>query len=84
MSSATPQKILFKNAPPQINLHSIGVITDKNWLIKIEEKYQAFIVENQQLLMLHDIIEDFLDIRDAMLLQIDRLNRLEKKCATNL
>ena len=81
---ASTLKTLFKNPPPSVNLQSIGSITDKYWLIKTEAKYQAFIVENQQLLMLHDIIEDFLDIRDAMLLQIGRLNRLEKKCATNL
>ena len=81
---ASTLKTLFKNPPPSVNLQSIGCITDKYWLIKTEAKYQAFIVENQQLLMLHDIIEDLLDIRDAMLLQIGRLNRLEKKCATNL
>jgi hypothetical protein len=77
-------KTLFKNPPPSVNLQLIGSITDKFWLINTEAKYQAFIIENQQLLMLHDIIEDFLDIRDAMLLQIGRLNRLEKKSATTL
>jgi len=30
-------------------------------------------------LLLHDVIEDILEIRDAILLQIGRLTRIEKK-----
>jgi hypothetical protein len=57
----------------------IMTITDKQVLARLEAIYDTFIIENQQLLTLRDIIEDMLDIRDALLLRIGRLIRLEQK-----
>ena len=72
-------KILFTNPPPIIETNKISKITDKHFLLDLESKYDLFIEKNQQLLLLHDVIEDILEIRDAILLQIGRLNRIEKK-----
>jgi hypothetical protein len=71
-------KELFPDAPPIINLQKIEKITDKYFLIQLEEKYDKFLQKNEQLLLMHDIIEDLLDIRDEILLQIGRLNRQER------
>jgi hypothetical protein len=71
-------KQLFPDVPPLIDTKKIEKITDKHFLIKLEEKYDKFLQKNQQLLFMHDIIEDLLDIRDEILLQIGRLNRQER------
>jgi hypothetical protein len=71
-------KQLFPDVPPLIDTNKIEKITDKHFLIKLEEKYDKFLQKNQQLLFMHDIIEDLLDIRDEILLQIGRLNRQER------
>ena len=71
-------KKIFPDAPPMIDIHKIEKITDKHFLIKLEEKYDKFLQKNEQLLFMHDIIEDLLDIRDEILLRIGRLNRQER------
>jgi hypothetical protein len=71
-------KQIFPDVPPLIDTNKIEKITDKHFLIKLEEKYDKFLQKNQQLLFMHDIIEDLLDIRDEILLQIGRLNRQER------
>jgi hypothetical protein len=72
-------KTYFKNPPPIVTMSYIMTITDKQVLARLEAIYDTFIIENQQLLTLRDIIEDMLDIRDALLLRIGRLIRLEQK-----
>jgi len=72
-------KTYFKNPPPIVTMSYIMTITDKQVLARLEAIYDTFIIENQQLLTLRDIIEDMLDIRDALLLRIGRLVRLEQK-----
>jgi hypothetical protein len=73
-------KQLFPDVPPIINIKKIEKITDKHFLINLEEKYDKFLQKNEQLLFMHNIIEDLLDIRDEILLQIGRLNRQERMC----
>jgi hypothetical protein len=77
-------KQLFPDVPPIINIQKIEKITDKHFLINLEEKYDKFLQKNEQLLFMHDIIEDLLDIRDEILLQIGRLNRQERMCLWKL
>ena len=72
-------KTYFKNPPPIVTMSYIMTITDKQVLARLEAIYDTFIIENQQLLTLRDIIEDMLDIRDALLLRIGSLIRLEQK-----
>ena len=73
-------KNLFPDVPPIIDVQKIEKITDKYYLIKLEEKYDKFLQKNEQLLFIHNIIEDLLDIRDAIILRIGRLNRQERMC----
>lgn len=70
-------KKLFPNSPRILEIEKIDKITDKYFLIDLESKYDKFIVKNQHLLMLYDLIEDLLDIRDAILIRVGRLKRQE-------
>ena len=70
-------KKLFPNSPRILEIEKIHNITDKYFLIDLESKYDKFIVKNQHLLMLYDLIEDLLDIRDAILIRVGRLKRQE-------
>lgn len=71
-------KKLFQNPPPIIDSKRIEKTTDKYFLQNLESKFDKFIEKNQHLLMLYDLIEDLLDIRDAIILQIGRLKRQER------
>ena len=71
-------KILFPNSPRIYEIEKIHKITDKYFLIDLESKYDKFIVNNQQVLMLYNLIEDMLDIRDAILIRVGRLQRQER------
>lgn len=71
-------KKLFQNPPQMIDFKKIEKTTDKHFLQCLEHKYDKFIEKNQHLLMLYNLIEDMLDIRDAILLQIGRLKRKER------
>ena len=73
-----PQYTL-QNIPPIITIYHINHIYDTKYLIDIEQKYQLFIELNQQILLLSDTIEDYLDIRDALLLRIYKLRIIGKK-----
>jgi hypothetical protein len=73
-------KQLFPDVPPMIDVRQIEKITDKHFLIQLEEKYDKFLQKNEQLLFMHNIIEDLLDIRDEILLRIGRLKRQERMC----
>lgn len=68
----------FKNVPPIINPTNIQTITDINYLSDLENTYNIFLERNLQLLDLHNIIEDLLDIRDTISIQICRINRAKQ------
>ena len=77
--SKSVMKQLFPDLPPIIDIKKIEKITDKYFLIKLEEKYDIFLKKNEQLLLLHDVmVEELLNIRDAILLRIGRLKRQER------
>lgn len=80
---------------PQILVNVIPTIINKLWLIELERKYDAFLEKNQEKLTIQDIIDDYLDIRDAIslqimyikrkeLLQINRKNNTDGTCTGNL
>ena len=71
-------KKLFNNPPRIIDLKKIEKTTDKYFLSDLESKYDKFIEKNMHLLMLYDLIDDILDIRDAIILQIGRIKRKER------
>jgi len=77
-SLQTNLKKLFQNPPPIIDSKRIEKTTDKYFLQNLESRVDLFIEKNQHLLMLYNLIEDLLDIRDAIILQIGRLKRKER------
>ena len=68
----------FKNVPSIINPSRIHIITDINYLSQLENKYDVFLETNMQLLDLYNVIDELLDIRDAITIQICRLKRKTK------
>jgi hypothetical protein len=77
-SSSSSYKTLFKqfkNVPRIINPSKIDIITDIGYLLQLESKYDVFLEKNMQLLDLYNIIDELLDIRDAITIQICRLKR---------
>jgi hypothetical protein len=71
-------KKLFNNPPRIIDFKKIEKTTDKYFLSDLELKYDNFIEKNMHLLMLYNLIDDVLDIRDAIILQIGRIKRKER------
>ena len=65
----------FKNVPPIINPSKIHIITDTNYLLDLENKYDIFLEKNVQLLDLYNIIDELIDIRNTITLQISRIRR---------
>ena len=77
-SSSSSYKTLFKkfkNVPRSIHPSKIDIITDIGYLSQLESKYDIFLEKNMQLLDLYNIIDELLDIRDAITIQICRLKR---------
>jgi len=68
----------FKNVPLLINPSKIYMITDINYLSQLEKKYDIFLETNIQLLDLYNIIDELLDIRNEITMQICRLKRKAK------
>jgi hypothetical protein len=65
----------FKNVPPIINPSNIHIITDTNYLLDLENKYDNFLEKNVDLLDLYNIIDELIDIRNTITLQISRIRR---------
>lgn len=57
----------------------IRTIRNKGYLMELEKQYDEFLDKNQQILMLLETIYDYLDVRDAIRLQVQRLEIEEKK-----
>lgn len=68
----------FNNVPPIIHPSKISNITDINYLLDLEYKYDNFLEANQQLLDLYNIIDELLDIRNAVTMQISCLERKQQ------
>ena len=69
---------LFKNVPSIIDMSRLEKITDRSFLASLEYDYQQFLETNLQLLDLYNFIDYLLDIRDAILLKLNRLRREEQ------
>jgi len=65
----------FKNVPPIINPSKIHIITDTNYLLDLENKYDNFLEKNVELLDIYNIIDELIDIRNTISLQISRIRR---------
>jgi|688.fasta_scaffold1088153_1 hypothetical protein len=61
--------------PPLVNPTKVLLITDLYYLIDLEKKYDDFLETHQQLLDLYNVIDELLDIRDSIAIQVCRLKR---------
>ena len=68
---------LFKHAPEPISLDKIEETTDIYALEKLEKAYNTFIDEESDLIYYHDILDECLKIRDALLVRISTLRRID-------
>ena len=69
---------LFKNVPSIIDISRLDKITDRSFLATLEYEYDKFLDTNLQLLDLYNFIDYLLDIRNAILLKLNRLRREDK------
>jgi hypothetical protein len=67
--------IHFKNVPPIIEPSKIHIVTDLKYLLDLENNYDRFLETNLDLLDIYNIIDELIDIRDTITLQISRLRR---------
>ena len=63
---------------PLVTFESIEKMNDKNHLKELENKYDDFLEKYCQILLLNDIVEEYLDIRDALAIKVARLERQER------
>ena len=61
--------------PPTVSINSIQKMTNIESLRKLERMYDDFLDKNMQTLLLYNVMEDYLDIRDALTLRISKLKR---------
>ena len=65
--------------PPLIKPEKIKKITDKLYLMKLERHYDDFLERSHHILLLHDCLEEYLDIRDAISVRLSKLIREDEK-----
>lgn len=63
------------NRPPILSINLIQKMTNIHQLRDLERIYEEFLDKNMQLLLLYNVMEDYLDIRDALTLRISKLKR---------
>ena len=72
---------VIPNSPSFIHLDKIHKMTNKYYIQQLEKKYDDFLEKYCHLLLLYeDKIEDYLEIRDALTIQLHNITRKEKKC----
>jgi hypothetical protein len=67
------------NSPPFIELHRIDKMTNKYYIEQLEQKYDKFLEKYCQLLLLYNIIDDYLEIRDALSIKLCDIERRNRK-----
>lgn len=73
-------------SPPKISLEHIDKMTDIDTLSGLETKYDEFLDKNSQILLLlylDNIIDEFIEIRNALTSRVSRLNR-EQQLRSNV
>ena len=74
LASQLKQKLKL-NMPPLVTPSKVVLITDLYYLIDLEKRYDDFLETNQQILDLYNVIDELLDIRDSIAIQVCRLKR---------
>ncbi len=80
MSSATVSSVhvMFRNAPQFININEIDAIYDIGLLVRLEKEYDEFIENESDLQYYDNVLEECLEIRDAIKIHLDRCIRLDR------
>lgn len=73
----TNSPLLLPNSPPPISFEQIEQITNKKQLLELEKTYDEFLEKKCQLLLLYDIIDEYLEIRDKITIKILKMDREE-------
>lgn len=69
---------LFKTSLPQVlDITRIDKIMDRRFLETLEYQYEKFLEANIQLLDLYNVIDYLLNVRDAILIKLNRMTREE-------
>jgi hypothetical protein len=63
------------NHPPILSVNEIQKIKSLNQLKELEQSYDDFLDKNMQVLLLYNVVEDYLELRDALTIRISRLRR---------
>jgi len=66
---------LFKNVPRVIDASLLESITDTSFLLELETQYDKFLETNLQLLQLYNFIDELLNVRDFILIKLNRAKR---------
>ena len=76
-SSVSTVHVMFRNAPQFININEIDAIDDIGLLVRLEKEYDDFIENETDLRYYDDVLEECLEIRDAIKIHLDRCIRLD-------
>ena len=66
------------NRPPTLSVRTIQKMINIIHLKELERIYDTFIDKHMQILLLYNVLEDYLDIRDALTVRISKLRRENK------
>ena len=66
------------NRPPTLSVRTIQKMINIIHLKELERTYDNFIDKHMQILLLYNVLEDYLDIRDALTVRISKLRRENK------
>ena len=66
------------NRPPMLSVRKIQKMINIMQLKALEKIYDNFIDTHMQILLLYNVLEDYLDIRDALTIRISKLRRENK------
>lgn len=70
---------MIPQGPKLITLEQIEKIDDIKVLKNMEKNYDDYLDKNCQILLLHNIVDTYLEIRDNLTLKISRIERINKK-----
>ena len=72
-SMETPSTL--PNRPPMLSVTKIQAMTNITKLKQLETIYDDFLDKNMQILLLYNVVEDYLELRDALTVRVSRLKR---------
>ena len=72
-SMASPSTL--PNHPPILSINAIQKMTNLVQLKLLEKSYDDFLDKNMQVLLLYNVAEDYLELRDALTIRISKVRR---------